>query len=86
MSSIESRQFEQIDTTPPMFDSIRIELAQYDIHLSREQEAKLKILTEIEIALIQQELIKLASNMDDISKWEEKLDRVTLEKKLQENG
>lgn len=61
MSSIESRQFEQIDTTPPMFDSIRIELAQYDIHLSREQEAKLKILTEIEIALIQQELIKLAS-------------------------
>ena len=85
--TIESRQSEPLlDTTHPKIEAIQKELVQYNIRLSTEQQAKLRSLSENDIALIHQELIALGNEMEKISEWVKKLDAIALEQPLEQNG
>lgn len=86
MSTIESQQLEEKSPTLSMLNSIQNELAQYDIRLSFEQEARLKTLSEADLALIHQELINLGKNIGDINNWIKVELEVHLNKPLDQNG
>lgn len=86
MSTIESQQLEEKSPTLSMLNSIQNELAQYDIRLSFEQEARLKTLSEADLALIHQELINLGKNIGDIDNWIKVELEVHLNKPLDQNG